>query len=476
MKRILIHAGMTPLDTPSAADILLTNPIEDNIGNLLFQNSVFRTFMDEGVAIEPDYYNFDTSEERAKEINDKYDYYLLPLANYFRESYMPFLRKQTELIKQLKIPVVVIGIGLQAPTNSKIEDGFSFDDDVRDFVKAVLKRSSMIGLRGKTTARYLKSLGFQEEKDFTVIGCPSMYTYGKHLHIEQKKITSKSLVYVNSARKRINDTISEYLEHATKAFANHQFIPQDIDELKAVYTGHGDIIYNSNYSNYMTKEIYRSSHVQFPLNVTTWLKSLKEADLTFGARIHGNIAAVLAGTPSVLFPIDARTLELAQYHGLNYIRITKQNKNTPLLELMKGMDFQKPLKKHAHNFDHYIDFLDKNGLDHVYKTDRNRKTTLYDKLVSKIKYPEMVTAVTNHADKERLARFESFYPKQDVALQDDIRSMRKQLSRYEKRLTKANDKLEKTRLSLHNQDVILNRKIVRLALKIAGIIKLDFLR
>lgn len=476
MKYILIHAGVSPLDTLSAADILLTNPIEDNIGNLLFQNSVFRTFMDEGVQIDPDYYNFDASEERAKEINDKYDYYLLPLANYFRESYMPFLRKQTELIKQLTIPVVVIGIGLQAPTGSKIEDGFSFDDDVRDFVKAVLNRSSIIGLRGKTTARYLKSLGFQEEKDFTVIGCPSMYTYGKHLHIEQKKITSKSLVYVNSARKRINDAISEYLDRATKAFANHQFIPQDIDELKAVYTGHGDIVYNSNYSKYMTEDIYRSSHVQFPLNVTTWLESLKEADFTFGARIHGNIAAILAGIPSVLFPIDARTLELAQYHGLNYIRITKQNKDTPLLELIKGMDFQKPLKTHARNFDHYIDFLDKNGLNHVYKADRNRKTTLYDKLVSEIEYPKMVTAATTHTDKERLARFESFYPKQDITLQENLRLTRKQLGKFEKRLTKVNGKLEKTRLSLHDRDAILNRKIVRLALKAASVLKLDFLR
>lgn len=456
--------------------MLLTNPIEDNIGNLLFQNSVFRTFTDKNVQVEPDFYNFDTSNERAEVINSTYDYYLLPLANYFRESYMPFLRKQTELIKQLKIPVVVIGIGLQAPTGSRIEDGFSFDEDVKEFVKAVLDRSSIIGLRGETTARYLKSLGFKEEKDFTVIGCPSMYTYGRKLHINRKQINKNSLVYVNSARKRINDTTSVYLERATQSFPNHQFIPQDIDELKTIYTGFGDITYNSVYSKYMTHEIYRSSHVKFPLNVATWLRSLSEADLVFGARIHGNIAGVLAGTPNVLFPIDARTLELAKYHGLNYIRINKQNKDTPLLDLLKTVDFQKPIKVHTRNFDHYIDFLDQNGLDHVYKTDRNRKTTPYDKLVSKIKYPEMVVAAPTLTDKERLNRLESFYSKQDPIIQSDIHRMQKQLQKSDKQLIKINGRLAKTQASLQDRDSILNRKIVRLALKSASILKLDFLK
>lgn len=467
----MIHAGMSPLDILSATDILLSNPIEDNVGNLLFQNSVFRTFVDNDVQIDPDFYNFDSSKSRAEEINSKYDYYLLPLANYFRESYVPYLRKQTELIKQLRIPVVVIGVGLQAPTNQKIENGFSFDDDVKDFVRAVLDRSAMLGLRGETTARYLKFLGFKEEKDYTVIGCPSMYTFGRNLEIREATITKNSNVSVNSARKRINDRTAEYLERSTKAFANHNFIPQDIDELKLVYTGHGSIKYKSNYSNYMTDEIYKSSHVRFPLNVATWFAFLKDSDLVFGARIHGNIVSTLAGTPSVLFPIDTRTLELAKYHDLNYIRINKANEQTPLLDLLKGVDFQKPIKKHVRNFDHYIDFLDKNNLDHIYKNNRNRKDAPYDELVATISYPGMVTAANTCSPAEHIERLNLYYPQLENQMQKELKRTRKRVVKYQEKLEETRSRLKLANKAIDNRDVVLNRKVVRLALKLAGMLR-----
>lgn len=467
---------MSPLDAMPAADMLLTNPIEDNIGNLLFQSSIFRTFIDKGIQVDPDFYNLDSSERRAKEINDKYDYYLLPLANYFRESYIPYLRKLTNLIKQLTIPVVVIGVGLQAPTNYKIEDGFSFDDDVKDFVKAVLARSTIIGLRGEVTAQYLTHLGFQREKDFTVIGCPSMYTFGNNLHIEKKDIDISSIVSVNSARKRIDSITANYLEQNTRSFTNHFFIPQDIDELKLIFTGHGEVKYKSRYSEYMTDAIYKSPNVRFPLNTPTWLSFLQNVDLVFGARIHGNIAGVLAGTPSVLFPIDTRTLELAKYHGLNYIHIDKKNKDIPLIELIGDIDFEKPLKKQRKNFSHYIDFLNKNNLNHIYKKDINRKDAPYDTLITSISYPEMITSAATCSTAERLLRMDSYYPRLDKLLQEELKETRKKATRYAEKLHTTSSSLRVAKKDIARRDIMLNRKSVRLALKIAGVLKGDFLK
>jgi hypothetical protein len=471
MRRILIHAGVSPFDTISAADMLLTNPIEDNIGNLLFQNSVFRTFMDKGVQIDPDFYNFDSSAERAYEINTTYDCYLLPLANYFRESYIPYLRKQTELIRQLKIPVIVIGVGLQANTNHSMKDGFPFDSDVRDFVKAVLNRSSIVGLRGETTARYLTALGFRAERDFTVIGCPSMYTFGRDLQVKSRAFTKDSLVCVNSARKRINDVTSRYLESNTQYFAHHYFIPQDIDELKLVFTGHGSVSYRSSYSEYMTEEIYKSDSVRFPLNVATWLKFLRKTDLVFGPRIHGNIAGILAGTPSLLFPGDARTLEIAKYHDLNYVRVNKSNESVRLIDLLENIDFAKPMKKHAQNFDHYIDFLNKNNLEHIYNKDRNRKNAPYDAMTATIRYPEMVKAAETCTNSERLARLESYYPRLDSLMKEDLRLAKKRVVRYQEKLDKAKSRLDRANTAIQNRDAILNRKIVRIALRSTSIMK-----
>lgn len=100
MKNILIRAGMSPLDTFDASHILLNNSIGGNVGNLVYQYSVFRTLMTEGTTITPDYYNYEP--ERADEINEKYDAYIIPLADAFRKEFVPSLRKYTKLIKKTK--------------------------------------------------------------------------------------------------------------------------------------------------------------------------------------------------------------------------------------------------------------------------------------------------------------------------------------------------------------------------------------
>lgn len=81
----------------------------------------------------------------------------MPLADAFREDFRPVLRNYTQLIRKLKIPVVVTGVGLRANYEPQLDEGFTFDEDVTNFVKAVLEKSAQIGVRGQITADYLKN-------------------------------------------------------------------------------------------------------------------------------------------------------------------------------------------------------------------------------------------------------------------------------------------------------------------------------
>ena len=62
--------------------------------------------------------------------------------------------------------------------------------------------------------------------------------------------------------------------------------------------------------------LIRENRVRFFLDPKTWFDHLAQYDFSFGTRIHGNIAALLAGTPAVLLAHDSRTLELADYHQI----------------------------------------------------------------------------------------------------------------------------------------------------------------
>ena len=109
------------------------------------------------------------TKEQAEKINAKYDILILPFANAFRKDFIPLLDRFTKLINQVKIPVVVTGIGAQAAINSDLSELDFMKDSVTEFCKSVLQRSASIGVRGEFTKRYLDSLGFADE-EIDVIG------------------------------------------------------------------------------------------------------------------------------------------------------------------------------------------------------------------------------------------------------------------------------------------------------------------
>ncbi|MGN0180992.1 MAG: polysaccharide pyruvyl transferase family protein, partial [Candidatus Ornithomonoglobus sp.] len=150
MKRYLVRAGFNPLKTYTPYDLLRNNFIGDNSGNLFFAYGVMNVLRTEDTEIEQTYKWRFTAEDAAI-INERYDAVVLPMADAFREPFINALKGYTDLINRLTIPVVVIGIGLRAPYEPGLNNKFIFDEAAKEFVKAVLDHSAMLGLRGEIT-------------------------------------------------------------------------------------------------------------------------------------------------------------------------------------------------------------------------------------------------------------------------------------------------------------------------------------
>lgn len=177
IKRILIRASFDPFKQYEAKDFLMRSHAGMNSGNLMFAYGVMNALRTEDVIIDSTYKHRWTKYD-AEEINEKYDAFVLPMADAFREDFVLSLDEYTKLIKHLKIPVVVIGIGLRARIGQNPTEKYPFDTNAFNFIKEVLEHSELVGLRGRNTGNYLEKLGFKEGRDFTPIGCPSLYTYG----------------------------------------------------------------------------------------------------------------------------------------------------------------------------------------------------------------------------------------------------------------------------------------------------------
>ena len=164
-----MRAGMSPLSSVPAWKVLTNNNIGNNLGNLLFPYSLFRTLTLEDVQIDTQKTEKKFSRKDIARFNQEYDCLILPYANAFRRSFKDSLKVVTRLVWQLRIPCIVTGVGFQRGTKDTWKDP-ELDRIVKAFMKAVLHKSALVGVRGEGTAEYLKGLGFVPEKHFTVIG------------------------------------------------------------------------------------------------------------------------------------------------------------------------------------------------------------------------------------------------------------------------------------------------------------------
>lgn len=405
---------MHPLQAYSTGEAIKQNIMNQNTGNMIFAHSIARTLMldDTSFGITRTVNNF--SDARVKEINEEYDCFVIPLANAFRKSFQTELDIMTRLIQRLKIPCIVVGIGMQAGVGEEIQKKFEFDDSAKRFVKAVLEKSSIIGVRGEITAQYLKKLGFIEEKDFTVIGCPSMYLYGDQVPLKEiTDLTPQSKVSVNR-KIGIPAKLHKFIYETSQKFEDAMFIPQGIDDLRLLYAGKSiDRTkfpkIDPTYPWQMDNEICSSGHEIAFTNVPSWLEFLSGRDFSFGSRIHGNIAAVLAGTPAYIFAPDSRILELADYHNIQHMPAKEIKEDTDIFALYEKADFTSVQKGHKQRFEHYLDFLEANGLEHIYKEERVNHRARFDDVIDALDFPPGVMALNLQNLTEQRERLDTYF-------------------------------------------------------------------
>lgn len=352
---------------------------------MLFPYSIARCLMREDVEIHTLVVRDDYSEQALKRIDETYDCLILPFANAFRVSFIKDLRAATRLVKRLHIPCIVAGIGAQAKLGRQPGNG-ELAEASREFMEAILEKSAKVGLRGEFTASYLESLGFLAERDFTVIGCPSMFLYGGKLpEMRVDALTEESLVSMNS-KIQLPQKFHDFMYRSRMELPNYHYIPQVIQEIRMMYQG---LELPQGFAKKLPKhfpvrwddEIYQEGRSYFFVDVPSWLKYLAEKEFSFGSRIHGNIAAILAGTPCFIVVSDQRIRELAEYHQIPHMLMAELTDKTSILQIHHQTDFSVIARGHQARFEHYLDFLHENGLKTVFDEEQSPQVTPFDRKI-----------------------------------------------------------------------------------------------
>ncbi|MDK2808204.1 MAG: hypothetical protein PWP24_939 [Clostridiales bacterium] len=418
MRKILLRAAMSPVLEYTEFDVVAKNLVGNNIGNMLFAASMAKTLLTPDTQIDTISTSRRYSKEEIKRFNEQYECFVIPLANAFRASFVKELGHLTDLVSKLKIPCIVAGVGIQAKLETNVEKGFSFDEDVKRFMNAILEKSALVGVRGEITGAYLKRLGYEEERHFTVIGCPSMYLFGKELpKTKESMLTEKSRVSINF-KLDLSEKMHALFERSMKEIPDHYFIPQSIEELRLMYAG---VPYPTKkkqkipayYPIQLDTELYQNNRVRSFVNVESWLGFLSEMEFSFGSRIHGNIAAILSGIPCYIFAYDNRITELAAYHQIPYMDASRINKKTNILDIYEKTDFSCIHKGQEERFFHFLDFLNQNQLEHIYDESGHAKYTIYDELRKNQTLAAPIIPFTKISVREQEQRLALYYQYQE---------------------------------------------------------------
>lgn len=397
-----------------------------NTGNLLYTHGMYSALLSKDNDMDASYYS--DLEMDAEEISEAYDYYVIPLADAFRTTFIGRIKQLTRLVKKIKIPCILTGVGLRGAYEPKIAGDSTLDAAVKQFVSALLDKSSIVGVRGQITADYLSRLGFVEGRDHMAIGCPSMYTWGRHLKVRDASVTEDAVISLNSSLKT-HENINAFMKKTAAEFPNHYFIGQEKYDFLLTYLGEAfetDRTYPCN----LADSLYAENRVRFFLNVRSWVDFLAQSSLCVGSKIHGVVAAILAGTPVVFFAKDARTRELAEYHNIPHLPSAQVDEDKNLMDMLACLDMHGIEKRQHENFDRFVTFLDRNGLPHIYRQDRNAMNTyMFDKMKG-IVYPGAVIPI-NHCEKEEIIRRATHHAallKSRIARQSgEIKDLRKKL-------------------------------------------------
>lgn len=284
-----------------------------------------------------------------------------------------------DLIEQVDLPCLMVGLGAQAPKAGGIPE---ITPGTARFVRAVAARTKQIGVRGAFTAEVLEHLGV---KNVEVTGCPSFYLRSpQHIRAafaEQRKAPGR--LSLNGSRNVISHSSQPEKMKAIERriyelcmSEDAQFILQsEIEEMKVLATTDPaeaaalakriiESIELFQVSPDALVQTVRARHKIF-FDLDGWVESIRDSGFSMGTRFHGNLIALLSGVPAHVICHDSRTQELCEFADIPHTRLEDLPDRFSVGDLQKETHVDKFMRRHGANYSAYLRFLNRNEVRHT---------------------------------------------------------------------------------------------------------------
>ena len=361
MKKVGI-VGINIAHLPSLSGTEALKQSGGNFGNMLFTKAAHEQIENSK--------HIGFSWDPAK-LREEISAILIPAANWLNHT--QDWDSLAKLIEKTNLPVTIVGLGSQIKNISEV---CGIPTGTKKLLLEISERCHTIGVRGDFTAEVVRACGV---KNVEVLGCPSIFSDGvistlrdistntfekiaigptrynlqktnnqnrfnKQRQLYQFAIRDASSIYYQSEQYEI-----QLLSGETQSFSD------EVRELAKKY--YGVAKYNHLEHKILSKGKYHTDRDH-------WIADVAKDDIYIGTRIHGAIAATLAGTPAILITHDQRTRELADFMAVPSIPIDdfeiEQLYDIPYL--VRTLDYEKFMRRSEQNFKRLKSFYAINNL------------------------------------------------------------------------------------------------------------------
>lgn len=291
-----------------------------NVGNLIWKYATHERLidLDDTPTCKASYIKDCAEKARSKGMSPVM---LKPVANLLNPNDQKVFGGTAGMIEGNGVRILIIGLGVQVEfrlgsndpefnssakiTTSSVD--FVHPENTKAFLRVMSESGGEMLLRGQFALNVTRSGGFTRGHS---LGCPSLFInddvrLGKTLEEKYKSIVSRRgdrtlKVAVNLKRKCRG--IAKQIVHFRDNYPNSRFYAQ----------GPGDM------------KILQELKVPFERTrlfskVEDWIEDLREMDVSYGLRIHGNMVSLGAGLPVVVAASDWRVLELVQVMKIPHV-------------------------------------------------------------------------------------------------------------------------------------------------------------
>jgi hypothetical protein len=287
----------------------------------------------------------------AERLHEHYDAVFIPASNFISPSVD--LTGQADYFARSKLPLVCFGLGSQLLPGQVA----ALKPGTDRFLRLVSERSGSLGVRGSFTAEVLWDMGI---RNTSVIGCPSVLSFRAEtldrLAAAKPSLDKVALGFSNNVRRHALSPegmrASENALFQRMLGENGYYILQneapELEMLAAMERGDSATVAAMIGQVAGLFEVspgradvrrFLETRMRVFFSVEDWLGCTATMSAAIGTRFHGNIAALLSGTPALFLVHDMRTLELCETLRVPHLMLDRAHSAEDLVERMRSMDY-----------------------------------------------------------------------------------------------------------------------------------------